>query len=183
MEGRSIGSGLKVKGSEVMQGRRPGLTRLRARQAALHSTQGLCKGSGTWKALALERAERGEVGNKQLFTLLTGRVVSIAKLVLGFWTFLGRVWWAGAQGSLQVGPTLASRVSVTHSANTGSQTKAPGILKNVFIYLSLAALHLRCCAWAFSSCGKQGLLSSCGTWASHCSGFSCGEKRGDFLPI
>ena len=120
MVGRSIGSGLKVKASEVMQGQRPGLTRLRARQAALHSTQGLCKGSGTWKALALERAGRGEVGNKQLLTLLTGRVVSIAKLVLGFWTFLGRVWWAGAQGSLQVGPTLASRVSVTHSANTGS---------------------------------------------------------------
>ena len=27
-----------------------------------------------------------------------------------------------------------------------------------FIYLSLAALGLRCCAWAFSSCGEQGLL-------------------------
>ena len=25
----------------------------------------------------------------------------------------------------------------------------------------------------FSSCGKQGLLSSCGARASHCSGFSC----------
>ena len=42
-------------------------------------------------------------------------------------------------------------------------------LKNLFIYLSiylfiylfLAALGLCCCAWAFSSCGKQGLLSSC----------------------
>ena len=27
------------------------------------------------------------------------------------------------------------------------------------IYLCLAALGLHCCAWAFSSCGKQGLLS------------------------
>ena len=27
-----------------------------------------------------------------------------------------------------------------------------------FIYLSLAALGLRCCARAFSSCGEQGLL-------------------------
>ena len=27
--------------------------------------------------------------------------------------------------------------------------------------------------WAFSSCGQQGLLSSCGAWASHCSGFPC----------
>ena len=28
----------------------------------------------------------------------------------------------------------------------------------IFIYLSLAVLGLRCCAWAFSSCGEQGLL-------------------------
>ena len=25
----------------------------------------------------------------------------------------------------------------------------------------------------FSSCGEQGLVSSCGVWASHCGGFSC----------
>ena len=31
---------------------------------------------------------------------------------------------------------------------------------NIFflIYLFLAALGLHCCAWAFSSCGEQGLL-------------------------
>ena len=29
---------------------------------------------------------------------------------------------------------------------------------NLFIYLFLAALGLRCCARAFSSCGEQGLL-------------------------
>ena len=29
---------------------------------------------------------------------------------------------------------------------------------NLFIYLFLAALGLCCCAWAFSSCGEQGLL-------------------------
>ena len=40
-----------------------------------------------------------------------------------------------------------------------------------FIYLT--ALGLCCCAWAFSSCDEQGLLSSCDVWASHCSGFSC----------
>ena len=28
----------------------------------------------------------------------------------------------------------------------------------LFIYLFLAALGLRCCAWAFPSCGEQGLL-------------------------
>ena len=54
---------------------------------------------------------------------------------------------------------------------------------NLFIYLFLAALGLRCCVWAFSSCGEWGLLfvvvrglliavaSRCGaralgTWAS-----------------
>ena len=34
-----------------------------------------------------------------------------------------------------------------------------GFLKKIyFIYLFLAALGLRCCAWAFSCCGEQGLL-------------------------
>ena len=28
-------------------------------------------------------------------------------------------------------------------------------------------------AWAFSSCGKRGLLFSCGVQASQCDGFSC----------
>ena len=33
-----------------------------------------------------------------------------------------------------------------------------GGLVYLFIYLSLAVLGLRCCAWACSSCGEQGLL-------------------------
>ena len=37
----------------------------------------------------------------------------------------------------------------------------------------LAALVLHCCMWPFCSCGKWRLLSSCGGWASHCSGPSC----------
>ena len=41
----------------------------------------------------------------------------------------------------------------------------------LFIYL-LAALGLRCCAQAFSSCGERGLLH-CGAQASHCGGPSC----------
>ena len=28
-------------------------------------------------------------------------------------------------------------------------------LRKIFIYLSLAALGLHCCAWAFSSCSEQ----------------------------
>ena len=34
----------------------------------------------------------------------------------------------------------------------------PEIFFFKLIYLFLAALGLRCCAWAFSSCGEQGLL-------------------------
>ena len=34
----------------------------------------------------------------------------------------------------------------------------------LFYFLFLSALGLRCCVWAFSSCGAQ---------ASHCSAFSC----------
>ena len=29
---------------------------------------------------------------------------------------------------------------------------------NLFVYLFLAVLGLRCCTWAFSSCGEWGLL-------------------------
>ena len=47
-------------------------------------------------------------------------------------------------------------------------------LKSPFFNLNLflAGLGLHCCARAFSSCGRRGLLCSCGSWASHCSGFS-----------
>ena len=46
-----------------------------------------------------------------------------------------------------------------------------------FLFVFLAALGLCCCSRAFSSCSEWGLLSSCGAWASHCSGFSwCREQ-------
>ena len=38
----------------------------------------------------------------------------------------------------------------------------------LFVFLFLAALGLRCCVWAFSSCGVL---------ASHCGGFSCCGAR------
>ena len=59
----------------------------------------------------------------------------------------------------------------------------------LFIYLILAALALRCCAWAFSSCGERGLLfvvvrglliavaSLFGSMGSRRAGFcSCGSR-------
>ena len=42
-----------------------------------------------------------------------------------------------------------------------------------YFYLFFTVLGLHCCTQAFCSCGKWGLLSSCGVQASHCSGFSC----------
>ena len=47
---------------------------------------------------------------------------------------------------------------------------------SLFIYLFLAVLGLRCCARAFSSCGKRASLC-CGAQASHCGGFSCCGAR------
>ena len=41
-----------------------------------------------------------------------------------------------------------------------------------FTYLFLTVLGLRCCK-DFSLAAVSGGYSSCGTWASHCSGFSC----------
>ena len=55
------------------------------------------------------------------------------------------------------------------SLNSWSLNHHPLFLK-LFIF-GHAGSSLLC--GLFSSCGKQGLLSSCGVWASHCSGFSC----------
>ena len=43
----------------------------------------------------------------------------------------------------------------------------------LFIYLFMAALGLRCCMQAFSSCGERGATLHHGVRASHCRGFSC----------
>ena len=53
----------------------------------------------------------------------------------------------------------------------------PLILKFLSIYLFMAVLGLHCCVQAFSSCSQRDVLSSCGVWAAHCGGFSCGRAR------
>ena len=67
------------------------------------------------------------------------------------------------------------KVSDDHSVHTEIsfqlKLKFLEVFLNVFI-LFLAALHLLCCARAFSRWGKWG-DSSCGAQASHCGGFSC----------
>ena len=46
-----------------------------------------------------------------------------------------------------------------------------------FFSLLVAAQDLCCCMRTFSSCGEQGLLSSCSAQASHCGGFPCWGVR------
>ena len=41
-------------------------------------------------------------------------------------------------------------------------------LSACLLVLFFAALIFLCCVWAFSSCGEQGQLASCGAWTSHC---------------
>ena len=65
----------------------------------------------------------------------------------------------------------------------------------VCICLVLTLLGLHCCAWAFS-CGKQGILSNCRAWDSHCGNFwlqsrdsrahgliSCGTQAVPLWPV
>ena len=46
-------------------------------------------------------------------------------------------------------------------------------LKKIYLFYSLAVLGLCYCTQTFYSCGKRGLLSSCGAWAFQCKGLSC----------
>ena len=41
------------------------------------------------------------------------------------------------------------------------------------LFISFGCAGSSCCTRSFSSCSKQGLLSGCSAWASHCAGFSC----------
>ena len=67
-------------------------------------------------------------------------------------------------------------VHVVHMAFQPLLLSWPGSLP-LFLSLFLAALGLGCCARAFSSCSKQGLLSVCHAQTAHCSGFSRWEHR------
>ena len=46
----------------------------------------------------------------------------------------------------------------SHSPSHPQPQENTDLLLNLFIYLFSAALGLRCCMWAFSSCSERGLL-------------------------
>ena len=72
-------------------------------------------------------------------------------------------WRSGCRGSSSQHTPVAQGLALTWST-----CPLFFFFINLFIYLFLAALGLRCCAWAFYSCGVR---------ASHCSGPSCCGAR------
>ena len=90
------------------------------------------------------------------------------------WVNSGSWWWTGRPGVLR----FMESQRVRHDWATDLIWSDLSAIKKIIIYyLFLAALGLCCCAQAFSSCSKQGLLSNCGVWASHCRGFSWCEAQ------
>ena len=103
------------------------------------------------------------------------------------------MWDLPRPGLGPVSPALAGRFLTTAPAGKSLPVSLKEVISykkiNLFIYLFQAALGLRCCTWAFSSCGERGrgysllwcagfslrwllLLQSTG---SRCAGFSsCG---------
>ena len=69
------------------------------------------------------------------------------------------------------------------SSLIGIESTSPASDGEFFFFFFLFDIYLFVCFWLhwasvavhgfFSSCGERGLLRSCGTPASHCSGFSC----------
>ena len=88
----------------------------------------------------------------------------------------------GSSRGADLPPCPAVHLSVCLSATLIRGLLAPPLSSSFFgdnfICLFLAALCLCCFAWAFSSCGEQGLLFSCGTRASRCGGSFCTRLLG-----
>ena len=101
----------------------------------------------------------------------------------GLWTLpvsfpgLPETWWlfAGHISSPSTTSAVDSPLGISYLPGPEFPSFFLFSFFNKFIYLFLAVLCLRCCVWAFSSCGKWGLCFRCGAQPSHCSGFSyCG---------
>ena len=84
----------------------------------------------------------------------------------------GGSWWTVAVVCLNSGH---ERCIVFWEFKTNDKNQIKLILlkkKMIFFSKAIDLFWLRCCTRALFSCGKQGLLSGCGEWASSCSGFS-----------
>ena len=47
------------------------------------------------------------------------------------------------------------------------------VFESIYLFINFWLCWVFAAAWAFSSCGEQGLLSSCDVRVSHCVGFCC----------
>ena len=94
-----------------------------------------------------------------IYTALVPVVFEIYFLVVELF-YPCKKYCAGTWAIKHSGPDSSQVRSSSHSLPRRSFSFSHLFIyfKNYFIYLLLAALELRCCAWAFSSCGQQGLL-------------------------
>ena len=67
------------------------------------------------------------------------------------------MWGQRAQANMEV-EGVATLITVPFSYCRSRFVYSFFLIYLFFIYLFLALLSLRCCTWAFSSCGDQGLL-------------------------
>ena len=87
------------------------------------------------------------------------KLTYLIKFLLAFYST--RVYWTPAKCQKLFLITGSIVVNIMHRY----------AFKKIFIYWIGLGLH--CCALAFSSCGKRGLLCNCDAWVSPCGGFSC----------
>lgn len=88
------------------------------------------------------------------------RVLDTGEASLSSLSSVMRSWWL-------------HRVSSSEKQPEGFLGETTQWLGLTSVHLFLAALGLGCCRQAFSNCGQQKLLSSCGARAPPCSGFCC----------
>jgi len=84
-------------------------------------------------------------------------------LIWPCWVFRCSIWDLAPWPVIEPRPPVLGVQSLSHWVTR----VVPHVALFFQIYLFMAALGLHCCTLAFSSCGEQGLPSSCGMRASH----------------
>ena len=94
----------------------------------------------------------------------------------GPWCLLEKLSWLRRHSECEGSVSACHIAGIQNGSCFGNEGFAPRYLKNahvLFIFIFGCAGSLLLCG-LFSSFREQGLVFSCGVWASHCGGFSCG---------